>query len=144
MSNHYHCLFFFSRLAMACFTASSFSMSRDAVASSKSRMGLFSGWRGLLKFADAHRQREDFHSRQSAYRIPFAILRMKLSQLASRQAASISASVALGRACRILSRMVSSKRNTSWSTIETCSRTRSAATWLMGLPPIEIVPPVAS
>ena len=29
------------------------------------------GWRGLLKFADAHRQREDFHSRQSAYRIPF-------------------------------------------------------------------------
>ena len=24
-----------------------------------------------MKFADAHRQREDFHSRQSAYRIPF-------------------------------------------------------------------------
>ena len=40
--------------------------------------------------------------------------------------------------------MVSSKRNTSWSTIETCSSTRSAATWLMGLPPIEIVPPVAT
>ena len=33
MGNHHHGLFFsLSRLAMACFTASSFSMSRDAVA----------------------------------------------------------------------------------------------------------------
>ena len=44
---------------------------------------------------------------------PFSILRMKPSQLASRQAVSISSSVASGRACRIFSRMVSSKRNTS-------------------------------
>ena len=136
--------FSFSRLAMARFTASSFSISRDAVASSKSRMGLFFRIARAIEIRWRSPPERRFPFSPVGVSYPFSILRMKPSQLASRQAASISSSVASGRACRIFSRMVSSKRNTSWSTIEICSSTRSAAIWFIGLPPMEIVPPVAS
>ena len=63
--------FSLSKFAIACFTASSFSISRDAVASSSSRMGLFFKIARAMEMRWRSPPESRFPFSRWGYRIPF-------------------------------------------------------------------------